>query len=80
MKIQEHIFSINEKGNFELVSYKQIENVAGGTKKVCTFIFERNNKTWVVYWHISGEGKIELAVNAKDITLYEELGIEIPTQ
>ena len=77
---QEHILLIDEKGDFELVPYEQIENVANGSKEVRAFIFERNNKTWVVYWHISGEANIELAVNTKDMTLYKELGVEISVQ
>ena len=79
-EMQEHILLINEKGDFELVPYKQIENVANGNKNVRAFIFERNNKTWVVYWHTSGEGNLDLDIDAKDMTLYKELGTEIPVQ
>ena len=74
---QEHTLLINEKGDFELQPYEQIKNVAGGDKNIRAFIFERKNKTWVVYWHTSGSGQLELPVNAKDITLYKELGKEI---
>ncbi|MCF6357658.1 MAG: hypothetical protein L3J54_07610 [Draconibacterium sp.] len=73
----EHTLLINEKGEYELVKYQQIEDVADGNKSVRAFIFERNNKTWVVYWHTSGSAEIELNVNAKDITLYKDLGKEI---
>ena len=75
---QEHILLINESGDFELCPYKQIMNVADGSKDVRAFIFERKNKIWVVYWHISGEGNLELPVNADKISLFKELGKEIP--
>jgi hypothetical protein len=79
-EMQEHILLIDEKGDFELQPYEQIENVAGGNKNVRAFIFERNNKNWVVYWHTSGNGNLEMDINEKDMTLYKELGVEIPVQ
>jgi hypothetical protein len=79
-EMQEHTLLINEKGEFELVPYKQIKNVANGNKLVRAFIFERNNKTWVVYWHTSGEAKIELSVNSDQASLFKDLGKEISVQ
>jgi hypothetical protein len=75
---QEHILLLNEKNEFELVSYDQINNVAGGSREVRAFTFRRNNDLYVVYWHISGNRKLELPLNAKDITLLENIGKEIP--
>ena len=43
---QEHILLINEKGDFELLPYFQITNVADKSEEVRAFIFERNNKIW----------------------------------
>ena len=77
-EMQEHILLIDEKGDFELRPYEQIVDVAGGNKNVRAFIFERNNKTWIVYWHISGEGSLALSVNSDKMSLFEELGKEIP--
>src|SRR5690606_23596132 len=48
---QEHILLINEKNEFELRPYEQIENVAN-SRDVRAFIFERNGNHYVVYWHI----------------------------
>jgi len=75
---QEHILLINEKSKFELLPYSQIPNIANGNKKIRAFIFDRNNKTCVVYWHTSGEGILELPVSSDNIKLFEELGKEIP--
>jgi hypothetical protein len=35
---------------------------------------------YAVYWHISGDKKLELPLNSKDITLMENLGQEIQIQ
>lgn len=77
---QEHILLINENGNYELVPYLQLTNVAGGSREIRAFIFERESTTWVVYWHVSGEMDIMLPVNGKNIKVYEELGEIIPTE
>ncbi|MCD6355324.1 MAG: hypothetical protein J7L95_07230 [Prolixibacteraceae bacterium] len=74
---QEHILLINESGNFELHPYQQI-NVANGNKNVRAFIFERNNKPWVVYWHTQGEGTLTLNnVKSQKVHLFEKIGEEI---
>ncbi len=71
---QEHILLINEVAKFELLPYEQITEESS---KVRAFIFERKNNVWVVYWHISGNGKIEFPINSNKIKLYKELGKEI---
>ena len=74
-EMQEHILLIDETGDFELRPYRQITNIAN--KNIRAFIFERNNETWVVYWHTSGEGNLELPIDSSKISLFEELGKEI---
>lgn len=74
---QEHILLIDEEGDFELRPYEQITDIANGSKNIRAFIFERNNQTWVVYWHISGESNMELPVSTDKFSLFEELGKEI---
>ena len=71
---QEHHLLINEKGEFELVPYEQINNIAGGSKEVRAFIFKRNNAYYVVYWHTSGNRKLKLPVKSSELTLYKSLG------
>ena len=77
---QEHILLVNEDAKLELVPYKQIENVANRNKEIRAFVFNRNNKTWVVYWHISGGKTMELAIDPKEISLFEILGKKIPVE
>jgi hypothetical protein len=64
---QEHILLINEKGKYELLPYEQIEC---GCEEVSAFIFSRAGKAYVVCWHKSGSGKLQLAIDAP--VLYEE--------
>ncbi len=71
---QEHILLIDENGNYELQPYKRISKE---NSKVRAFLFHRKNKVWVVYWHISGDGFIELPIGSDVIKLYKELGEEI---
>ncbi len=75
---QEHILLLNEKNEFELVPYDQIINVANGSREIRAFTFKRNNDMYAVYWHISGNKELELAVSSKDFTLMESIGKEIP--
>lgn len=76
---QEHHLLLNEEGEFELIPYEQIDNVAGESgesKEVRAFIFERNSDFYVLYWHISGNKQLELALSQSDVKLYTNLGQE----
>ena len=75
---QEHHLLINEQNRFELIPYDQVRNVAGGSSEIRAFVFERQKTYYAVYWHISGDKKLELQLNPSDITLYEKLGAEKP--
>lgn len=67
---QEHILLINENREFELIPYKQITKDEPGVR---AFIFEREEKVWVVYWHTFGEATLRLPVAAEDIEVRNEL-------
>ncbi len=77
---QEHILLINEQGKFDLCPYEQIKEVAAKGSALRAFIFERLGKTYVVYWHTSGEGKLKLGINKAKVHLFKELGKEIPVK
>lgn len=70
---QEHILLINEQGDYELVPYEQI-NCAN--ELVRAFVFERNHANYVVFWHATGSGEVEVALDADAISLEKELGGE----
>lgn len=73
---QEHILLINENKDYELVPYDQIIDTAGGSEDILAFFFERNDESYVVYWHTTGGGELELPLDAKDVILQNELGGE----
>lgn len=77
---QEHILLLNEKNEFELVPYDQIMNIANKSREVRAFTFKRGSDLYVVYWHISGDRKLELPLNPRDVTLMESIGQEISVQ
>ncbi|MPM58706.1 hypothetical protein SDC9_105539 [bioreactor metagenome] len=75
---QEHHLLLNEQNQFELVPYEQISGAAGNSKEIRAFIFQRKGEYYVVYWHISGNKKLQLQLKPSDITLYKRLDEEEP--
>ena len=73
---QEHHLLLNEQNQYELVPYEQIADIAGGSKEIRAFLFQRKGDYYVVYWHISGEKKLKLPFDGKSVRLYEFLGKE----
>ena len=73
---QEHILLKDEQGEFELIPYKRIANVASGQKEIRAFVFERKNERYVVYWHTSDSKNMEIPVNPEEMILFEEWGKE----
>jgi len=71
---QEHTLLVDEAGEFVLLPWDQIENVAGEKDKGRAFIFERQGNVWVAFWHTSGEGLLEIPLATKQMTLMKELG------
>jgi hypothetical protein len=71
---QEHTLLIDETGALELVPYSQIEKVAGRDGPARAFIFTRKAKVYVVFWHTSGEGSMEIPLDAVKARLMPELG------
>lgn len=71
---QEHTLLVDERGEFELVPWDQIQSVAGAKGPARAFVFERNRKVYVAYWHTSGEAFLELALKARQLTLMREFG------
>ena len=66
-QLQEHILLINEQKEYELVPYAQIPTA---DEKLRAFGFQRNGRSYVVYWHTRGEGTVKLPFS---VTLQEEL-------
>lgn len=74
---QEHTLLVNEAGKFELIPYEPVANIANHAADIRAFMFVRKGKTWVVYWHVRGEGLLRLPINAGKLHLLEKPGKEI---
>lgn len=70
---KEHTLLINEQGEYELVPYEQIQCA---DERVRAFVFERGGANYVVFWHITGSGKLALDLSGADISLEKEIGGE----
>lgn len=73
---QEHILLVNEKGEFELVEYDQILAVDKNDRSIRAFVFARAGNAYVVYWHTSGEGTLEVPMQGKKLCLMDGLDKE----
>ena len=70
---REHILLTNEAGQYELQEYEQIEGTAGGSPQLRAFILERRGSPWIVFWHSSGEGWIEIPPAGGQLRLFQDL-------
>lgn len=70
---QEHTLLVNEEGGYELVPYDEIERAGGANSPVRAFIFERRAKVYVVFWHTSGSGTLEVPIDGRAVRLMQEL-------
>lgn len=71
---QEHILLVDQRGQFVLAPCVQIERVAQVDAPGRAFLFEYQGSMWVAYWHTSGEATLQIALQAKQMTLMRELG------
>lgn len=74
---QEHILLKNKNGRYDLFPYKQIKIANENLKNIRAFIFKKDGNPWIVYWHIRGEGKIQLPVESRKIRLFENADNEM---
>ena len=73
---QEFILLLDEENEFELVPYERVVNVAGGSRDVIAFTFERKNVLYAVYWHISADKRLELPLRPQELAVLESMGEE----
>ena len=71
---QEHTLLIDEDGALELAPYSQIKDVAGQDGPARAFVFARREKLYVVFWHMSGEGSMEIPPEVGAVRLLAEFG------
>ena len=63
-----------ERNEFELVPCDRVASVAGGSRDVIAFTFERENGLYAVYWHISADKRLELPLDPRDLVVLESMG------
>lgn len=71
---QEFILLLDEKGAFELVPYERVATVAGGSREVIAYLFERKGALYAVYNHISADKRLELPLDPDGLSVLENLG------
>jgi hypothetical protein len=71
---QEHTLLVDERGEYELVRYTEIEHAAGEKSAARAFVFERGARVFVVFWHMSGTASLDVALDAGAVKLMAELG------
>lgn len=75
---REFVLLINEKGKYELQPYSQLTGNPIDSSVIRAFTFTRNGKTYIAYWHISGNAEIQLNIKSKQVKLFKDLALEIP--
>ena len=55
-----HLY-VNERGEYELLEWKQLDVAGGKWTDVRAFMFERGGKRVVAYWHIRGRSRLVFA-------------------
>ena len=69
---KEHTIFINEKGEYELIPYSQVNDAFGKCSDMTAFIFEREGRSYALVWHNKGEG--ELKISLSDARYEREIG------
>ena len=70
---QEYTLLIDRQGQFVLAPYDQIEHVAGADGPARAFLFEFESRIWVTYWHVSGEGFLDIPAPPDGIALMKNM-------
>ncbi len=73
---QEYILLRGKKGGCSLYPYRQI--TPDEEKPVRAFVFERDGKACIAYWHMSGSGELALDAAKSKLALTDENGKKIP--
>jgi len=72
---QEYIILKDKKGKYNIFPYWQI--TIDEEKPVRGFVFQREGKTCIVYWHISGFGELALNIEKGKLALMDENGKKV---
>lgn len=71
---QEFLLTEN-KGHYQLYPYTQI--TSDDEKNIRAFVFHREGKTCIIYWHMNGTGEIALNIGKDKLSLTDERGKKV---
>ena len=71
----EYTLLINEDGQYELVRYYPLNT----PDHIIAYTFDRRGRTYVVYWHPSGEDNLQLPQEIDDLRCEKTLGLPLTT-
>jgi hypothetical protein len=60
---KEHHLLDDGKGGYELVEWEQLDVAGGKWTPVRAFLYEKDSRRHVVYWHVAGGGRIDLGAH-----------------
>ena len=49
-----------------------LTNIDKNSADIRAFMFERGGKSWVVYWHVRGEGLLRIPINTSKLILHSK--------
>lgn len=70
----EHILLRDETGKIEIIPYQPVIHAAQKTARIKAFLFSKDAKTWVVYWHTTGSGLLTIPVPPDRVSLWKRPG------
>ena len=70
----EHTLLINESGDYELVRCTPVNTC----QDVLAYTFDRNDHTYVMYWHVTADGTLTLPITNEDLRCEQQLGTAVP--
>ncbi len=74
---KEFILLQDAKGQYGLYGCRQIKNVAGNDPEIRAFLFRKDGRVWVEYWHTCGEAVLELPVPAGRVKGMDASGLKM---
>jgi hypothetical protein len=57
---KEHHLIDDGKGGYDVVEWKQLDVAGGKWTEVRAFLYEKDGRRHVVYWHVAGSGRLDL--------------------
>lgn len=70
---REFILLLDETDTFELLPYERITTVAGGSREVIAYLFERKGELYAVYNHICADKRLELPFDSNALYVLESI-------